>query len=89
MPQSFKASWNSWLQYWLPLSLWNITPGGGLRRHHAIASASLTRLACMCASSASSLWRRAGSPWPACRRRSQLKYPLALTSSTPQDTLTG
>ena len=48
MPQSFKALWNSWLQYWLPLSLGNITPGGGLRRHHAMACASLTRLACTC-----------------------------------------
>ena len=47
MPQSFKALWTSWLQYWLPRSLWNITPGGGLRRHHAIASASLTSLANM------------------------------------------
>lgn len=33
--------------------------------------------------------RRAGPPWTNSPRRSQLKYPLALTSSTPQDTLTG
>lgn len=46
-------------------------------------------MARMCASRASSLWRRAGPAWPDSRRRSQLKYPLALTSSTPQDTLTG
>jgi transposase InsO family protein len=30
------------------LSLCNIRPGGGRRRHHAMASASLTRLVCMC-----------------------------------------
>jgi hypothetical protein len=48
MLQSFNASWNSPLHYWLPRSLWNSTPGSGQRRHHAMASASLTRLVCMC-----------------------------------------
>lgn len=42
-PQPLSESWNSALQYRLPRSLWNITPGGGLRRRHVMASASLTR----------------------------------------------
>lgn len=29
MPRSLRACRNSWLQYRLPLSLWNVNPGGG------------------------------------------------------------
>ncbi len=48
MPQSRMVRWNSWLQYWLPRSLWKITPCPGRRRNQAIRKASWTRLVCMC-----------------------------------------
>ena len=46
-------------------------------------------MARMRASTASSLWRPPGLPVLSCGWLSQLKQPLALTSSTPHEMLTG
>ena len=48
IPQAFIVVWNSWLQYWLPRSLWKIKPASGLRRNHAMRSASMTSSRRMC-----------------------------------------
>lgn len=48
MPYSVSARWKSSLQYWLPRSLWKITPGSGLRRNQAMRRASMTNSRFMC-----------------------------------------
>jgi hypothetical protein len=40
--------WKSALQYWLPRSLWQISPGGGWRLNQAMCSASITSSRRMC-----------------------------------------
>jgi hypothetical protein len=42
MPYSVSWAAIAWLAYWLPRSLWKITPAAGLRRNQAIVSASVT-----------------------------------------------
>src|SRR3954471_2565340 len=42
MPYSPSLAHMVWLAYWLPRSLWKMIPLPGLRRNHAIVSASVT-----------------------------------------------
>src|SRR5471032_2613397 len=53
IPQSFSSLLNSWLAYWLPRSLWKISPAlrSGQRRNQAIRSASITISLVICSSS--------------------------------------
>jgi len=68
MPYSLSAAWNWRPQYWLPLSLWQTSPGGGRRRNHAMRNASTTRLACMCGC------RLQPTIWRLCRSMIAAKY---------------
>lgn len=48
MSQALRVSWKLWLQYWLSLSLWKISPAAGPRLKQAISKASLIRVVGRC-----------------------------------------